>query len=190
MKKQIAALNKKKEMPKVSILTAMLMLTKVWNSFPDRTFIDCFKKSGMPDATMERAIYDEDSPFRGLDVKDDVMENLKDDLNLLKTKVNVDYNTTVKELVDLDLDICVTNRSSDKYIIVEMSGYDGVDAEEEFDKEKVSDDVTKPSFNKAMDAITLLENYSLFSKFGAELMIVLKEINRAVDIDSQSKKDN
>ena len=118
------------------------------------------------------------------------MENLKDDLNLLKTKVNVDYNTTVKELVDLDLDICVTNRSSDKYIIVEMSGYDSVDAEEEFDKEKVSDDVTKPRFNKAMDAITLLENYSLFSKFGAELMIVLKDINRAVDIDSQSKKDN
>ena len=39
-----------------------------------------------------------------------------------------------------------------------------------------------------MDAITLLENYSLFTKFGADLMKALEDINRVVDIDSQSNK--
>ena len=63
-----------------------------------------------------------------------------------------------------------------------------VDAEEESDEEELSNYVTKPSFNDAMDAITLLENYSLFIKFGADLMKALEDINRDVDIDSQSNK--
>ena len=45
-----------------------------------------------------------------------------------------------------------------------------------------------PSFNDAMDAITLLENYSLFTKFGVDLMKALEDINCVVDIDSQSNK--
>ena len=73
-------------------------------------------------------------------------------------------------------------------IIAEISGHDAVDAEEESDEEEVSDYVTKPSLNDAMDAITLLENYSLFTKFGADLMKALEDINRVVDIDSQSNK--
>ena len=51
---------------------------------------------------------------------------------------------------------------------------------------EVCDYVTKPSFNVAMDDITLLENYSLFTKFGADLMKALEDINRDMDIDSQT----
>ena len=164
------------------------MLTKAWNSIPDQTFINCFKKSGISDETVERAINDEDDPFRGLDIEEDVMENLKDDLDLLMTKFNVDFDITADELVDMDLDVCITNKSSDEDIIAEISGHDAADAEEESDEEEVSNYVTKPSFNDAMDAITLLENYSLFTKFGADLMKALEDINRVVDIDSQSNK--
>ena len=105
VKKQIAALEKGKEMLKFSILTAMFMLTKAWNSIPDQTFINCFKKSGISDETVERAINDLDDPFRGLDIEEDVMENL--------TKFNVDFDITADELVDMDLDVCITNKSSD-----------------------------------------------------------------------------
>ena len=150
--------------------------------------MEFFKKSGISDETVERAINDEDDPFRGLDIEEDVMENLKDDLDLLMTKFNVDFDITADELVDMDLDVCITNKSSDEDIIAEISGHDAVDAEEESDEEEVSDYVTKPSFNDAMDAITLIENYSLFTKFGADLMKALEDINRVVDIDSQSNK--
>ena len=47
VKKQIDALEKGKQLPKFSILTAMCMLTKAWNSIPDGAFTDCFKKSGI-----------------------------------------------------------------------------------------------------------------------------------------------
>ena len=92
------------------------------------------------------------------------------------------------ELVDMDLDVCITKKSSAEDIIAEISAHDAVDAEEESDEEEVSDYVTKPSFNDAMDTTTLLENYSLFTKFGAELKKALEDINRVVDIDSQSHK--
>ena len=84
----------------------MFMLTKAWNSIPGQTFINCFKKSGISDETKMRELNDdEDDLFQGLDVKEDVMENLKDDLGLLKTKFNVDCDITANELVDLSLQI-------------------------------------------------------------------------------------
>ena len=52
----------------------------------------------------------------------------------------------------------------------------------------VPDNVTKPSFNEAVDVITVLENYSLFSKLGFDLMKAPKCINRATDTNSQSNK--
>ena len=133
----------------------MFMLTKARNCTPNQTFIMFFKKLGTADETVERVINDEDDPFRSLDVEEDVLENLKDDLDMLKKRFNV-------ELVDLDLDVCIPNKSSDEDIIPDVSGHDAVDVEEESDKEEVSDDITKPSFNEAMDAITPLETYTTF----------------------------
>ena len=49
VKKQIDALEKRNQLPKFSILTAMFMLMKAWNSIPDGTFTNCFKKSGIPE---------------------------------------------------------------------------------------------------------------------------------------------
>ena len=45
VKKQIQNLEKKSELPKFSILTAMKMLRKAWDSIPNKTFTNCFKKS-------------------------------------------------------------------------------------------------------------------------------------------------
>ena len=66
VKYQIAAFEKGKEMPNFSLLTALFMLTKVLNSFPDQMFINCLKKSGITHGSVERAINDEDDPFSGL----------------------------------------------------------------------------------------------------------------------------
>lgn len=71
----------------------------------------------------------------------------------------------------LGLDVCIANKSPDQDIIVEISGH----AEEESDEEDASADVTKPSFNEAMDTITVFENYSLLSKFGVDLMKIMSK---------------
>ena len=74
--------------------------------------------------------------------------------------------------------------SLDEDIITETFQHDVAYTEEEYNEEEVSDDVKKPSFNEAMDSIIVLENYCLISKFGTDLKKALKDINRAIDINS------
>ena len=70
VKKQITALEKGSQLPKFSILTAMSMLAKAWSSIPNGTFTNCFKKSGISEVSMEKALNDDDDPFASLDVKE------------------------------------------------------------------------------------------------------------------------
>ena len=113
-------------------------------------------KPGISNKTVEKAINDKDNLFLSPDVEENLMENLKDDLDLLKTKFNMHCDVTVEDLGDLDLDVCITSKSSDKDIIKEISGNGTVDTEEECKGEKLSGDVTKQSFDKSMNAITVL----------------------------------
>ena len=62
----------------------MFMLTKARNSIPDQTFINCFKKSEISLEAVERHVNDDNDPFCGLDVEETVMENLRDDLELMQ----------------------------------------------------------------------------------------------------------
>ena len=103
---------------------------------------------------------------------------------------NVDFDITADELVDIDLDVCITNKSNHQMRISlqRFLHMTLLTLKRNQMKRKFSDYVTKPSFNDAMDAITLLENYQSHYKFGADLMKALEEINRVVDIDSKSNK--
>ncbi|XP_065664689.1 tigger transposable element-derived protein 4-like [Hydra vulgaris] len=122
------------------------------------------KKSGISEA-VEKYVNDDNEPFCGLDVYETVMENLRDDLELLKTKFDADFNLTVDELVDIDFDVCIANKSSDEDIIAEVSEHDAIETEEESNDKcvGVSDNATKPSLNEVMHHVTVLENYSLYS---------------------------
>ena len=130
VKKQIDAVEKGNQLPKCSILTAMFMLTKAWNSIPDGKFTNCFKKSGISEKSTEKALNDEGDPFASLDAEEDVMESLRDDLEMMKEKLHENYGMT----------------------------------------------------------ITVLEDYSLLSNFGANLMKALKDVNRGFDLDYISNK--
>ena len=80
---------------------------------------------------MKKDINDEDDPFAGLDGEEDVMEGLKDDLEMMKEKFHENYVMMAEELVDIDFEISVTSTSSDVDIIANVSGHlDIVDEEE------------------------------------------------------------
>ena len=87
VKKQTDTFGKENQLPKFSILTGMSMFKKAWNSIPDSTRMTCFKKLGISEKSMEKALNDEDDPFSSLDVEEDVMESLKDDLEMMKKKI-------------------------------------------------------------------------------------------------------
>ena len=103
VRKQIDTLEKGNLLPKFSILAAMSMLTKAWNSIPDGTFTNCFKNSEISEKSLEKALNDEDDPLASLDVEEYVMESLKDDLEMMKEKFHENYGMTAEELVDIIL---------------------------------------------------------------------------------------
>ena len=46
------------------------MLKKAWDSVPNKTFTNCFKKAGISVESMERALNDEEDPFTNLEVEE------------------------------------------------------------------------------------------------------------------------
>ena len=191
VKKQITALEKGSQLPQFSILTAISMLTKAWSSIPNGTFTNCFKKSGISEVSMERILNDDDDdPFTSLDVEENIMEDLKNDLEVMKEKFNMNFELTAEELVDIDFEISVTGTASDADIIAKVTGraHDADDEEDSDNEEQPTACLTKPSFNDVMNSITILEDYSLFSNFNDDLIKALKEVNRAIHLDRLSKK--
>ena len=130
---------------------------------------------------MEKALNNEDDSFASLDVEEDVLESLKDDLEMMKEKFHENYG--------MRSEISVTSTSSDADIIAEVSGHVDIDDEEESDdEEQPTDCISKPAFKDVMNTITVLEDYSLFSNFEADLMKALKDVNRAFDLDCLSNE--
>ena len=173
----------------IDALMPMSMLTKAWNSIPDGKLTNRFKKSGISGKTIKKALNDEDDPFASLDVEEDVIESLKDDLKMMKEKFHENCGMTAEELVGIDFEMSVTSTSSDANIITEVSVHVNINDEEESnDEEQPTDCISKPVFKDVMNAITVLEDYSLFSNFGADLMKAIKDVNRAFDLHCLSNK--
>ena len=79
--------------------------------------------------------------------------------------------------------------SFDADIIAEVSGHVDIDDKEESDdEEQPTDCISKPVFKVVINAITVLEEYSLFSNFGTYLMKALNDVNGAFDLDCLSNK--
>ena len=149
----------------------MVMLRKAWDSIPDQTFTDRFRKAGISKKAAEIAINDDDDPFSGLDIEEHLMENFE-------------------EFVDTDLDVCINNKLSDEDILGEISGYqeksdgeiDANDVDDANDVEDANDEIVKPSWNETRDAINILEDYSLFSNFRVDPRNALTGIDRIVEL--------
>ena len=76
------------------------------------------------------------------------MESLKDDLEMMKEKLDEKHGLTSEELVDIDFEISVTDISSDADIITEVSGHVYIDDEgESHDKERPINCTSKLAFN-------------------------------------------
>ena len=74
VRKLILALEKKEPIPTFFILSAMYMLKKVWNAISNQRFINCSRNSGISEKDAEKAMKDEEDPFKGLE-DDDVEED-------------------------------------------------------------------------------------------------------------------
>ena len=71
-----------------------------------------------------------------MDVEEDVMESLKDGLEMMKKKFHEKCGMTAEELVDIDFEISITSTLPDADIIAEVFGHVNIDDEEESDDEE------------------------------------------------------
>ena len=87
VRKLILALEEKEPIPKFSILSAMYTLKKAWDAISNQRFTNCFRKSGISEKDAEKAMNDEEDPFKGLEddnVEEDPVQTLGADLSILK----------------------------------------------------------------------------------------------------------
>ena len=128
---------------------------------------------------MEKVLNDKDDPFAGLDeIEEDTVQTLEANLAVLKENFGdqIDANITSHEKL--------TNQE----ILAEIN--DDVNEESDGEEEDPNDfePINKPGIEDAREALQVLEDFSLFSKFGESMLKSLKELNRSLDREELSHK--
>lgn len=95
-------------MPVISILSVM-WFSKAWNTLPDKTFTNCFRKCGISEEAAANAIVDEKNSFAGWE--EDVeyaIKTLEIGLQFLKTtfELQVDEDLTTDDYINFDWELC------------------------------------------------------------------------------------
>ena len=170
VRKPIAVLEKKNPVPTISILSAMTMLEKACNAVSNNSFTNCFKKAGISEKEVEKMLNDKDDPFPGLDViKEDTVQNFEAYLAVLKEKFGdqIDADITNDDYIEFDIEIIANHgKLTNQEILSEIN--DDVNEESDGEVEDPNDfePINKLGIEDAREALQVLGDFSLFSKFG------------------------
>ena len=157
VRKYIASLDAGNGIPKLSILDGMDMLVSSWDEVQTKTIVNCFRKCGISVKDQELAMLDSEEPFKG--IADDLEE-----LSLLSPDL-LSRGTDAEDLVDFDVETCVSHQSStDAEIIAWATGKQGDEEEDEGETIEVEvEPIPRPSFGQMISAIEFVRRYSLFT---------------------------
>ena len=182
VRKLILALEKKEPIPKFSILSAMCMLKKAWDAISNQTFTNCFRKSGIPEKDAEKAINDEEDPFKGLEedgAEEDRVQTLGADFSIFKERFadQIDADISLDEYVDFDTEVSTSHGKLNAEIISEVTETQEDNSDDEESDNVEGEPIIKSGIEEAQKAIGILEDFSLYSIFGEAMMRSLKELN-------------
>ena len=112
-------------------------------------------------------------------------------LAILKEKFGdpIDADIFSDDYIDFDIEVITRHGElTNEEILAEIND----DANKEFDgKEEDPNDsepINKPGIEDAREVLQVLEDFSLFSKFGESMLKSLKELNRSLDREELSHK--
>ena len=180
--KLILALEKTEPIPKFSILSTMYMLKKTWDAISNQTFNNCFRKSGILEKDAEKAMNDKEDPFKVLeddDVEEDPVQTLGADLSILKERFadQIDADISLDAYVDFDIEVSTPHgKLTNAEIITEVTGIQEEHSDDEESENVEGKPIIKPGIKEVQKAIGILEDFSLYSKFGEAMMRSLKEL--------------
>ena len=165
------------------------MLEKEWNTVSNKTFTNYFKKAGISE---KEVVNDEDDPLAGLDeIEEDTVQTLETNLAVLKERFGdqIDADITSDDYIDFDIEVITSHgKLTNQEILAEIN--DDVNEESDGEEEDPNDfePINKPGIEDAREALQVLEDFSLFSKFGESMLKSLKELNRSLDREELSHK--
>ena len=110
--KIIQSVDKKKTLPKVSLLQGMQMLVSAWDALSTQTIVNCFRKSGTSTESQETAIAEDDDPFR------DIQNEIDDHRSVQHDLIEEDFDASIFADVDAEV-IAVQPPPSDAEIVAE-----------------------------------------------------------------------
>ena len=136
VRKIIQSVEKKKSLPKISLLRGMQMLASAWYALSMQTIVNCFRKSGISTESLQTAMAKDDDPFRELQYKIDGLRSVQSNLT------EEDFDATA--FVDVDATvIAVQPPPSNAEIVAELSETEGISDDDDYYSGKVSDEQVK-----------------------------------------------
>ena len=178
LRKIIRNLEKNKALPAISILNGMQKLVSPWNSVSIESIVNCFRNAGISPANQEAAITEEDDPFKDFQDEIDVLRNVQPEL--------VPENVNASSLIDVDSEVsAVQPPLTDSEILAEFfktgdisDGDDEIiDASEDIEEEPVE----CPGKTDLLNALELLQKFSLFSANGEAVQVNCLNVERNID---------
>lgn len=157
VQKYIMAVDSKKDLPKFTVLDAMMMLTQSWNEVSENTIVNCFNKAGISSQSQSDAVQDMDDPFIAL----------KDSLDELSSLDPTLVDTDAENFLDVDSNVLTSTATSvdDEEILAqykECSANDDIDHDTIDTEDK--DAPVKPKLQELYAAVDVLERYSLYQE--------------------------
>ena len=145
MRRQIKYIDAGRMIPKINILKAMRMLLWSWDAVSANTVKNCFRKAGISEETRVATINDENDPF----------ELLEENVNELKSRGLVDGDFIVDDYLNIDFEVCTSEKSAitDREILDSILINDYAGEEEEPDDESNDIPPEKPKLSEIAHAI-------------------------------------
>ena len=136
--KIIQSVEKKKTRPKISLLQGMQMLVSAWDALSMQTTVNCFRKSGISNASQETAIAEDDDPFQELQDEIDDLRSVQPNL------IEKDFDKTTFSNVDAEV-ITVQSPPSDAEIVAGQLETKGVSNDDGYYSSEVANEPVKCS---------------------------------------------
>ena len=130
---------------------------------------------------------DKEDPFKGLeddDVEEDPVQTLGADISILKERFvdQIDADISLEEYVDFDIKVSTSHgKLANDEIIAEVTGTHNSNSDSKESNNVEGEPIIKPGIEEVQKAIGILEDFSIYSKFGETMMRSLKELNFNVE---------
>ena len=149
------SLDSNEPLPKVSLLTALILLLSAWNNVSQTKFVKCFKKAKISEKDQTIAINDEDDPLK------EIIENRKRELREKEPSL-VPENMAAEDFATVDDAVITTTPStfSDEKNLQEATQTEKNEVKEIEDDDE---ELVAPSTRDVENSLEILKNLSLFN---------------------------